>query len=253
MAFTNITQYLRPEFPVTSADEGSAGSEWEYIGPHADILANVPQVGDAWADGRLVTSWSLTPSIDNSGFSVLSISTQTTDNGSVATPVLEETRTQIVWSPQALPLSKHPVFAAAVGNDRTAMLGWEAELSPENRANYSYFKRDGNGVATGALQIVTNPLSIAYKYITLRLLGHENYEFHAPTWQVVDSYRGSVAPGTGTVGVKGDPPGTGWPPGWEWVSTADSAERQGRSNRWQRTRAWTGAIKIDYDVTQIFI
>jgi len=254
MAFASISQYIKPEFPVETATESSAGFSWEYIGPDATLRANVPVIGEAWADGRGVTSWELVPSLDNSGHSTLSVSTVKSINAQGASSsTLEDTRYQIRWLPQSLPLNKHPVFAAANAANMAAMLGWERELDNVLQANYQYYDRDSNGAITGSLNTVSNTASPAYRYIRLRLLGHDTYDFFAPSWSKIGTYRGTVAPGVGSIGLKGTPAGSGFPDGWEWVKTDDSAERLGNTARWQRTETWTGALKVDYDLEDIFI
>lgn len=261
MAYSNIARYTAPENPVQAATDTTVGWSWEFIGPSEVMAANIPRIGEIWGDGRPVTSFEFTPGIGNSTVSKLVVSTATSatgggdsSGGTIGTELTDAPHYTLRWIPQSLPLLKHPDFAGLSAANLGAIMSWEAELSELNRANFQYFERDENGDAKGTIKTITNPASAAYKYVALRLLGHENYVFFAPTWSKVSIYKGMTTPGVGSIGQKESPPsGSGFPSGWEWVKTDDSAEKEGRSTIWRRTETWTGARKVDYDVDQIFL
>lgn len=256
MSFVNIARYIKPNFPVEQSSESSYGFNWEYVGPSDDIAFNKPLIGEVWADGRPVTSYELTPSLENSSVSNLSVSTVVSINGQESanlTPGIIETRFQLTWTTTSLPLRRHPEFRDMDAANLRAVIGWEQEVNEVAKANYQYYSRDADGVASGSPITVSNPDSPAYKYITLRLLGHESYNFPSPNWTKVSVYKSSTLPPLGSVGQKENPKGSGYPAEWEWIKTDFSGERIGGQNRWNVTETWSGYKHVDFDVDEIFV
>lgn len=271
MSHETYKKYLSPEYPKRNFSESSQGVQYRYLIPRAEHPGlqekeGLPKVGDLWdrTYDYGVVSVEYTPKIGGSGFDLLEVSTirnLPSTNSKIGINVKateKESRYQLRWLPQSLPLQKHPNFQppTLTGGDlatfRKHILGWERELDPEKQANYQYSPRDSNGDVLGA--VVTIPSgSAAYKYVTLRLLGHENYVVFAPTWSKVGIYEGTEPPPFTNIGQKETLSGKPTPPtGWEWVKTDDSSERQGAAPRWTRTETWTGAKKVDYDLDEIF-
>lgn len=268
MTHEDIKQFLSPEYPKESRAESSSGLQYRYI-VKREILAldadNLPRVGDLWDRGLDATDVQFTPGIGGSNCDLLEVSTIRSISSSGSTigtnrqAKLAEERYQLRWLPNSLPLLKHPAFSALTATQRARIIGWENELSEVLKANYEYRERDSNGDVTGDMIETIGEGTDEHDYVTLRMLGHENYNFFAPNWSIIGDYEGEAAPGVGSIGQKvdaGDIPGlpSGLiSAGWEWVKTDDSAERQGKSPRWTRTQTWTGAKKVDYDVDELFI
>lgn len=270
MPFAAIASFIRPEYPQYTEDESSVGNVWQYRGPSATIVANIPAVGDAWADGRKVSSVQHTPSLDNSGYDDLIVSTvfNYVDGQTLSTTLTSE-RYQIRWMPQDLPLQQHPGFVPGGVSDlsdttgsgstgtnplRTGyaeIIGWEEEQDAVLKGSRKY-ERLISGQPTGDVITVTVPGAIAY--VKLRQLGYESYTVFLPVWTKVSTYTGTEVPGTGSCGqyvaaasvpgsldaaIKADFP--------DWIKTGDSAERIGRTAKWTRTEEWTGYPKVYYD------
>lgn len=260
MQHEDIAQYLSPEYPREIRSESSHGFQYRYL-VDTTAMPNLilPLVGDYWDQDLDVTQIERTPRIGGSVYDLWEVSTVraiASTGSSIGTnreATLKEERYQIRWLPQSLPLLKHPVLAGMDAANRAAVIGWENELSEENKANFRYAPRNANGDVTGSVVSITNPSSPAYKYVKLRLLGHENYVVFAPSWSKIGIYQGEDPPPKGNIGQKETPTGdVEPPPDWEWVKTDDSAERLGLAPRWQRTETWTGAKKVDYDIDEIF-
>ena len=258
MSFAAIAAYLRPEYPQYIADEQSRGNVYQYRGPTATILANRPDVGDAWADGRAVRSVEYTPGIDNSGFSDLIISSvyNIAETETISSE-LESERYQIRWTPHDLPLAQHPEFLPGGGSDlaavggtpsrtgRADIFGWEMEEDPDLKATRQY-KPIVGGVVTGTARTVEVGGAVAY--VKLRQLGFDSFTVFLPVWTKVSVYTGTAAPGTSTAGqYTASPSGSGYPSGYQWIKSGDNAERIGTKAKWQRTEEWTGFTKVYFD------
>lgn len=252
MSFSAIADFMRPNFPVDSATETTAGSVFMYRGPTATIAANVPEVGDAWADGLPVTARTHTPRIGNSEQDDLMVDTTYQITTLTLTSTLEQVRYQIRWVPQDLPLIQHPELADIV-DDPTALeevLGWEAEISNTLKSQLKYHDLDSSGSPTGPERIVVTTLAIAY--VNLRLLGFLSYSPFHPVLTKISTYRGTAAPGTGDAGGKETPSWPSYPSTYEYIKTGDQAERLGMKPRWDRVEEWTGFKKVYYDNTTIY-
>lgn len=267
MSYTALAPYLRPEYPKFVNNEGSVGNNYLYRGPSATISANVPLIGELWEDGRLVTDVQHVPSISNSalnaggsgGIDDLSVSTSYARTaGGPAVTTLEEERYQIRWQPQQLPLIQHPAFQpgaasdvfTAIGGKRPIedIIGWEYEQDPNLKAERKYKKLQSDGTPSSTTTTVETGTG-ATAYVKLRQLGYDSFTVFLPIWTKVSIYRGEEAPGVGDAGQyeATGPDGTGFPAGYEWVKSGDSAERIGNAARWQRTEEWMGFVKVYFD------
>ena len=256
MSFAAIAAYLRPEYPQYTADEQSLGNVYQYRGPTATILANRPNVYDAWADGRSVRSVEFTPNIDNSAYSDLIVSTVFNfTQGETISSELESERYQIRWVPNDQPLAQHPAFLPGGTYDlgqvftgsRTGyeeVNGWELEEDVSLKRQYQY-KLIKLGQPTGeAIDMTEN----SRKFARYRLLGFDSFTVFLPVWTKISVYTGTVAPGTGQAGqYAASPSGSGYPSGYQWIKSGDTAERIGTKAKWQRTEEWTGFTKVYFD------
>jgi len=278
MPYKDIEDYLMPGFPVDTSSDTQNGFNYEYIGPDEKIRPFIPTINAEWVHPGVrgtyfVTSRTFTPKVDNSNYSRLEITSVSPQAGgsdrvgiNLDSKKEGQSRYQVRWNPQTLPLTQHPYFRSLSSGDTTTFYrdiqGWENELSESNRANYRYYPRDSDGNALSALVTIASGAA-AYRYVTLRLLGHENYVLFTPSLQKVSQYRGTKPPPNTDLGQKiaGTPPEENdknftkpdWFGNWEWVKTDDSAVTVGNSSVWERTETWTGAKKVDYDIDQIFV
>lgn len=258
MSFAAIAAYLRPEYPQYTADEQSLGNVYQYRGPTATILPNRPNVYDAWADGRSVRSVEFTPNIDNSAYSDLIVSTVFNfTQGETISSELESERYQIRWVPNDQPLEQHPQFLPGGSSDLNALagtpsrtgradiLGWELEEDPDLKGTRQY-KPIVGGVVTSTARTVTVGGAVAY--VKLRQLGFDSFTVFLPVWTKISVYTGTVTPGTGQAGqYAASPSGSGYPSGYQWIKSGDTAERIGTKAKWQRTEEWTGFTKVYFD------
>ena len=260
--YTELAPYLRLEFPKYQGTENSQGITWEYRYPNASLTK--PKIGDLWADGLPLTSISETPSLDNSGYNELTVSTAyTVSGGGPSEPSLEEVRYQLRWNPTQLPLVRHPLFAAGATYDLfTAIsgkkpledvIGWEYEQNPYNKSERQYQKLDAYGIPSATITAVASGQAIAF--VKLRQLGLDSFTEFSPTWSKISIYRGQTPPGTGSIGqyVAGsDVPEL--PSGldiFDYIKSSDGAERIGTQARWQRTEEWTGFTRVYFDTDSI--
>lgn len=266
MGHATIAAYLRPESPVFAETPQSVGNAYSYRGPTATISANVPVMYELWADGRAVRSVEFTPSIDNSGYSDLQVSTVVNLDAGTETisSALESTRTQIRWMPHELPLLSHPEFSPGGGGlydlsethtentyERsflTDVMGWEDEANLKLRDANQWSPIVNGQVVSGTVYQATDA---AVLYISLRKQGFTSYTDFAPVWTKVSTYTGTVAPGVGSCGQKDTTP-SGAPSGYEWIKSGDNAERNGNQAKWQRTEEWTGFKKVWFDSDSVF-
>jgi hypothetical protein len=260
MSFAAIAAYLRPEYPQYTADEQSLGNVYQYRGPTATILANRPNVGDAWADGRAVRSVEYTPGIDNSGYSDLIVSSvyNIAETETISSE-FESERYQIRWVPNDQPLVQHPEFLPGGTFDLSEVFtdsrtgyeevnGWELEEDVSLKRQYKY-KRIISGQSTGSAIDMTPASTQFAKY---RLLGFDSFTVFLPVWTKVSVYSGTVAPGTGAAGqYAATPSGSGYPSGYQWIKSADTAERIGTKAKWNRTEEWTGFKKVYFDTDSL--
>ncbi len=256
--FTELLPYLRPEFPKWSETESGAGWTWEYRYPAASLSR--PGVGQPWANELPLTSVSETPSLDNSGYNELTVSdAYTVSSGGPEATTLEEVRYQLRWNTTTLPLVRHPLFAAGAAYDIfTAksgkmpledIIGWEYEQDPEYKSKRKYRKLDSAGNPSATVTTVSEAYAVAF--IKLRQLGFDSYTEYTPSWSKVSIYRGTESPGVSTIGQY--VAGASVPElptdleTFEYIKTADGAERIGTQARWQRTEEWTGYTKVYFD------
>lgn len=257
MSYSAIASYIRPGFPRAYANDSQSGNTWQYRGASSTISANAPAIGEAWADGSPVVSTEIFEISADSAISELVVTTAVSASygGVLGTPYVEETVYESDWRPVALPLEVHPAFRAGgtYAMDETArkhLLGWRAEQDPALRAARKYKALDSNGTPTGA-EITISGSALAL--IKLLEVGVEEYVDYMPIWRKRSYYRGSSAPGIGTIGQKtSTPSGSGYPSGYEWVKSRDTAQRIGRSSRWRRDEEWEGAVKVWADLDEVF-
>jgi hypothetical protein len=274
MASSNIDQYIRPEFPVETASEGSFGSTWEYVGPTNDLRGNLPKIGQLWDDERPVTSYELVPSLDNSTHSRLTVSTVISINDAegfnneLAPSKLQDVHYQLTYAANELPLFQHPDFLSGGGSDlysNDEVFGsgaslvnakpiahiqqWESEPDQLTKFKRSYFKRDPSTGATTAPATVING-GAALEYIKLRELGFDSFTVFLPQWQKTSVYVGVRAPNTEEIGrydEAPDAPPNALPKGYQWIKSADDAQRRGNQKLWDRTEVWSGFKKVYFD------
>ncbi len=268
MSFAALSSYIRPEYPQYTEDENNVGNVWHYRGPTSTLVANKPAVGDAWADGRSVRSVEYTPNLDNAAISDLIVSTVFSYADSVTlSSSLDSTRYEIRWVPQELPLVQHPEFTPGgegtydLGEDsaetptRTYLadiMGWEEEIDPILKSKSQYRPIINGAMAPSVYQ--ATDASVAYIY--LRKLGFDSYTVFLPAFSKVSVYSGTQAPGTGACGQRitpGTKPDSSAPDGYEWVKSADSAERVGNRAKWQRTEEWQGFKTVYFDSDEVFV
>jgi hypothetical protein len=276
MPYKDIEKYLSPGFPVNTASDTQNGFTYEYIGPDEILQRYLPKINDPWVHpgaGEIpnprVVSRTFTPKVEGSKYSRLEIATISPIMGGgtwVGTGRKSkedgDPRYQLRWNPQSLPLTQHKFFRDLKGADKTTFFkdvqGWENELSESNKCNYKYSPRDSDGNVMGSVVTIASGTA-AYKYVSLRLLGHDNIVVFTPTWQKISQYIGTEPPISEDIGKKGNPPNPKtftlpvWMTDkWEWVKTDDTSTTIGRTSVWERTESWTGAKHVDYDTEQVF-
>lgn len=255
MSHATLAPYLRPGHPKERTDEISVGNVYVYRATTAIINANKPAIGEAWADGRGVAMAESFEHSAASGLSDLMVLTNANfaASGSLATS-LEEVVYELEWRPVSKPIEVHPDFQAGgtYALDATArkhILGWKAEVDPELKADREYKKLDSDGVTAGAATTISGT---ALNFIKLLEIGVEEFIDYMPVWRKQSMYVGSAAPATSSIGLKGTPSGSGYPSGYEWVKSRDSAQRIGRASKWRRNEEWEGAITVYADKADVF-
>jgi hypothetical protein len=254
-----LAPYLQKEYPKFSQNEGSEGRTYLYRYPNTGGRSK-PAIGDLWADGLPLTSIEETPSLDNSGYNELNVSTvYSVSGGGPETTTVEEVRYQIRWNPTQLPLIRHSYFQpgktgdlfTAIGGKKPIedVIGWEYEQNPNLKADRKYQKLNSDGTPSGTITTISTAQVIAF--IKLRQLGFDSYTEFTPTWQKVSIYRGQDAPGVGAIGqyVAGSsvPELPSDLETFDYIKSGDSAERIGTQSRWQRTEEWTGFTRVYFD------
>lgn len=256
MPYAAVASYMRPGFPRENRTDSSTGNSYFYRGPTATLAANVPDVGEAWADGRRVSFVEYFEISDASGLSEMVVVTQTTSTiVDLGTPEVEETLYELDWRPVVKPLEVHPDFVtggtyALDATARKHIIGWRAELSPDLRSQRKYRMLDSEGVPDASETTISGN---ALAFIKMLEVGVEEWIDYMPVWRKRSIYRGSVAPSTSSIGIKtATPSGSGYPSGYEWVKSRDRAERIGNKTRWVRDEEWEGAITVYADKVDVF-
>ncbi len=257
MSHAAISGLIRPSYPREAKSEGATGNTYSYRGLTATLVANKPEVGEVWADSRNISFVEYFELSDASGLSDMIVTTQTTSTiSSLGTPAVEETLYELDWRPVAKPLEVHPDFVSGgtYAIDQTArkhIIGWRAELDPDLRSQRQYKQLDSDGVPSGTITTISG---VALTFIRFLEVGVEEYIDYMPVWRKRSIYRGSVAPGTSSIGIKtSTPSGTGYPTGYEWVKSRDRAERIWTKTRWIRDEEWEGAIKVYADKVDVYV
>jgi len=256
MPYASLSGLLKPGHPRAYANDSLTGSIYAYHGATTTIDANIPGVGEVWADGNPVVS------TEKFQFNTLSARSElivVTGNpviysGTLGTPAVEETLYELEWRAVTLPLEVHPVFRtsgtyAIDATGRKHILGWKAELNPTLKSERKYKPLNSYGLPVGAEVTISGN---ALEFIKLLEIGVEEYIDYAPIWRKRSMYRGSTTPPVSTIGQKGTPSGSGYPTGYEWVKSKDSAQRVGRSSRWRRDEEWEGAKVVWVDIDEVF-
>lgn len=262
MSFSTIAGSLLAGYPTERLSQTSQGATFRYRGDYATLQANLPDMGETWADG-LPVSGREAYRVGLSDLGELIVETEVSYGGFTLATTLESTRYQISWQPNDLPLELHPafmpggasdLFAAASGSPTRKHIadvyGWENEQDPVLRNAYQYKRLESNGTIASTATTLTGG---ALAYAKLRMLGYSTFPSYLPIWTKVGTYNGTAAPGVGTIGqyTPSGPDGVGFPTGYQWVKIADDAERIGRKPRWERTEAWQGYVKVWLDIDTI--
>lgn len=255
MGHATIATYIRPGHPREYATESGIGNTWVYRGPSATISANKPVIGETWADGRPVVACEIFEISAASELTDMMVVTAiNTSAGVTIATTTEEVVYELEWRPVLRPLEVHPDFrtGGTYALDATAkkdIMGWRAEVSPSLKANRKYRELDSEQIPSGTETTITGN---ALEFIKLLEIGQEEYVDYMPVWRKRSLYKGTNPPSTGAIGVKGTPSGSGYPSGYEWVKSRDSAVRIGRKARWQRDEEWEGAITVYADKSDVF-
>jgi hypothetical protein len=257
MGHATISAYIRPGYPRQYATDSASGSTYLYRGTSTTLAANLPAIGDTWADGAPVSAREFYDLSVESGIAELSVTTAipAVYGGGFTTSAVEETVYESDWRPVAHPLETHPAFRSGgtYELDQTArkhLLGWRAELAPALRSARKYIPLLSDGVPYGAEQTITGNALELIKFLEK---GVEEYVEYMPIWRKRSYYRGSSAPGVGSIGqFTATPSGSGYPSGYEWIKSKDSAQRIGRSSRWRRDEEWEGAKIVWADIDEVF-
>lgn len=275
MAHENIAHRISPEYPKFTDTESQIGNEYRYTGEAALIEANKPESGDTWEDGRTVTEVKMTPSLGNSGWHELFVSTLYARTATKAEndnlPI--EIRYRLTGQVSQVELAQHPDFMPGGPSDLyttpitsgtlTARpvvfcMLWENEPSAEARAQGKFYRRDADGNAIDTTPILV-PAGGARTYVQLRLLSFTTKDVYNPVWEKIGIYRGDQPPSSGTWGqyiASSDPllakvptaTKTQYP---QWIKSGDDVERVGNKARWSRTERATGYVVVYFDVDDI--
>ena len=255
MSYSAVSSYIRPGHPKEFSSESSTGSTWIYRGPSATIAANKPAIGETWADGLPVVACEIFEISGASAVTDMMVVTaiNTSTSVTIATTT-EEIVYEMEWRPVLKPLEVHPEFqtGGTYALDATArkhILGWRAEQDPDLKSQRKYRQLDSDGVASGSDTTISGN---ALAFIKMAEVGVEEFTDYMPIWRKRSLYKGTNPPSTGAIGVKGTPSGSGFPSGYEWVKSRDSAVRIGRRARWQRDEEWEGALVVYADKTDVY-
>lgn len=245
---SNLAAYLRPEYPKFGASDSAIGNTYVYRATTTLIGANTPSVGETWADGRNVVAANAFEFSGASDYSELMVVTSASASYSgIGTPAVEETFYSLRWRPVQKPLEVHPEFLTGGTYEfdataRKCVLGWRAEQDPALRSQFKFKQLDSDGTA-GAEIDITAVSPNAHAYLKLVVIGVEEFTDYLPIWRKRSIYKGSTTPPTGAIGMVDTPAGTP-PTGYEWVKSADDAERIGLTSRWRRDEEWEGCITV---------
>ena len=246
--YSNLSAYLRPGHPITGATDSTIGTTYLYRTTTTLIAANTPSVGETWADGRNVisaNSFELAGAADIS--ELLVVTSVNAVYAGIGTPAVEQSFYTLRWRPVQKPLEVHPEFLAAgtYAFDATArkcVIGWRAEQDPALRSLYQFKPLDSSGLPGATVDIPTVSPN-AHAFLKLVVIGVEEYTDYLPIWRKRSIYRGSTTPPTSGIGMVETPAGSP-PSGYQWVKSADDAERVGTTSRWRRDEEWEGCITV---------
>lgn len=275
MSYLSFTPYLSPEYPKYTENESQIGNEYKYIFPDSLVKTSKPQSGEVWEDGRAVTDIKITPSLDNSGWSEMTLSTiyASSQTAMVISSTPDEIRYSIRPSVSQVELCQHPDFlpggssdlytddvtsGTVTGKPVAFVMAWENEPDPITKGKRKFYSRDGEGEILDATPIAV-PAGAALAYVKLRMLGYSTKDVYNPVFSKISTYRGDEPPlssGWGHYMSSGDSfllrvPSdlkTKYP---QWIKTGDEVERIGTKARWQRTEQATGYTKVYFDVSQL--
>lgn len=261
-AYENLAPYLVPGGVREAATDTITGTSYHYRGPTATIVANLPTIGVAWADGRPVLSRVSFEHSAKSATSDLVVTTgvQSSYSGTIGTAALEQSFYSLRYRPVQLPLEMHPAFRTGGAYElnatgRRCVIGWRAEQSALLRSQYKFRELDSFGNPGDEVDIATVSPN-ALEFIKRVEVGVEEFTFYLPVWRKQSIYKGSNPPSSGSIGQKetpaGTPPTYGGSTAYEWVKSADDVERIGSSSRWRRVEEWEGAVKVFVDIDEVF-
>lgn len=260
MSYADFTPFLRPGSRNYVETEGTRGTSYEYRWNNVEIPLEIPAVGELWEDGRILTSVNHTDGIENSDLDELRVSTvYNKTGGGPEETTLEEERFQIRYNPTQLPLIRHKYFQPGEDGDLfTAIsgkrpiedvIGWEYEQNPNYKADRKYQKLSSDGTPTGTVVTISTGQVIAY--VKLRQLGFDSFTEFTPVWSRVSIYRGELPPAVEEIGQYVAGLSVPELPSdlevYDYIKSADNAERVGNQARWQRNEEWTGFTRVYFD------
>lgn len=220
-----ITRVFRGPYEALVAAEPAIGATLEgTAGVFVDSVETVPDAAGPLGPGTM-TIVASTPDPDS-------------DGQSPEAPIYE-----VDWTQLEKPLEQHPRYQSTGDKplneqDLVDIENWKNETDRTLRSQGKYRSADGNEVT-----LSLNAKDLAFKI----LRGQSSYIVAAPVVRVTS--RTYAKPLTSATGTKGHPPAAaGYPPGYEWVKTADRAMRQGSRGTWERIEEWTGADTWDGDI-----
>lgn len=257
MSYAAISSYIRPGFPKENSSDSAVGSSYQYRGPTATISANKPAIGDTWADGRPVVGCEYFEISAASAYADMMVVTSLSIgySGTIGSPAVEQTYYSLRWRPVVKPLEVHPEFQnggtyALDSTARKCILGWRAEQDPALRSQFK-FKPLNSSMTPGTEVDIATTSANALAYLKLVTVGVEEWVDYLPIWRKRSIYKGSSIPPVGSIGTKVTPPGSP-PSGYEWVKSADDAERIGMTSKWRRDEEYEGALVVYADNSDVW-
>ena len=216
-----------PHYTETAAGEKMVRT---FVGPYTALFATRPRVGNLMKgyDGFFVEEVTVVPDAAGPSGSGTMVATLTNTYLNPDKPLREIEFTEITK-----PLEQAPIYAA----------GGAQALSDLDLDQISEWKSADTAQRRSTLY---GGLSAHAKHFVGKLRkGQDSFVVFAPVHR--ETRRSFAVPTTTKCGKKVGAP-TNAPPGYEWLQTADRANNQGGSGKWERVIEKTGADKVDTDI-----